>query len=84
MIARLTSTEHEYIQALLDGFTTDAELSEHLSVDVDEVIKAMRAIYKKMGLTNRAQLILVGLEKHMQAHAKHTDMRARVFKVKGK
>lgn len=84
MIARLTPVEHEYVQALLDGYTTDAELSEHLSVDVDDVIKAMRCIYKKMGLTNRAQLILVGLEKNMRPTGTWAAMRARVFKVKGK
>jgi len=83
MIARLTPIEHDYVQALLDGYTTDAELSQHLGVDLNDVIKAMRTIYHKTGLTNRAQVILIALESGMRARAKHTEMRVRVIQAKG-
>jgi DNA-binding CsgD family transcriptional regulator len=83
MIARLTPVEHELVQAVLDGYTTDGELSERLGVDVNDVIKAIRCIYKKLGITNRAQLVLIAIERGMKGTAKHTDMRARSMKARG-
>jgi DNA-binding CsgD family transcriptional regulator len=83
MIARLTSAEHELVQAVLDGWTTDAELSDRLGVSVNDVLTSIRVIYKKLGITNRAQLALIAIERGMKGTARHTDMRARSMKVRG-
>lgn len=57
LIARLTPREHDLYLLLLEGFTLK-ESAKHLSIKYSTANTHMSAIYRKLGVKSRAELII--------------------------
>lgn len=59
----LTQSEQRIINAMLNGYWTNAQIAEHLVISPRTVQSHLRSIFTKTGATNRLELCLTYLTK---------------------
>ena len=62
-VARLTPREREIIDAIL-GAASNRVIAERLGISEQSVKNRLTGLYKKLGVGNRVELILVLMNKH--------------------
>jgi len=67
--ANLTERELEIVEHLIEGLT-DRNVSEHLNLSIHTVRTHIKNIYRKIGVSNRAQLVTYAIEKRIINYSK--------------